>query len=170
MSEYKSANFAMLFAPILSMCILTIGNTFYTTYTTLELEKMGQSNFIVGLISAAYFTGMVLGSYFTQRLILRIGYIRAYALFATLMAAGAMSQGVFYDVNVWAVARFICGYALAGLFIVVEAWCLEGAGSKHKGLVLSIYLFGELNPVHLPVEPSPPGERGGTKYLSILVS
>ncbi|WP_192484684.1 MULTISPECIES: MFS transporter [Cysteiniphilum] len=141
MSEYKPAKFAMLFAPILSMCILTIGNTFYTTYTTLELERMGQSNFIVGLISAAYFTGMVLGSYFTQRLILRIGYIRGYALFASLMAAGAMSQGIFYDVSVWAVARLVCGYALAGLFIVVEAWCLEGAGSKHKGLVLSIYLF-----------------------------
>ena len=131
----------MLFAPILSMCILTIGNTFYTTYTTIELARMGQSNFIVGLISTAYFTGMVLGSYFSQRLILRIGFIRAYALFATLMAAGAMAQGIFYDVNISAMARFMCGYALAGLFIVVEAWCLEGAGSKHKGLFLSIYLF-----------------------------
>ncbi|WP_116964177.1 MFS transporter [Fastidiosibacter lacustris] len=133
--------YAMLFTPILSMCILTIGNTFYTTYTTLELERMGQSNFIVGLISAAYFTGMVLGSYFSQKLILRIGYIRAYVLFATLMGLGAISQGIFYDVPIWGISRFICGYALAGLFIVVEAWCLEGAGKSHKGLVLSIYLF-----------------------------
>ncbi|MBK2125244.1 MFS transporter [Fangia hongkongensis] len=141
MQDKLKPNFAMLFAPIISMCILTVGNTFYMTYTTLELEKMGQANWVIGLVSAAYFTGMMLGSYFTQKLIVRIGYIRGYVLFATMMALGAMLQGIFYAPILWGAFRFICGYALAGLFIVVESWCLEGAGSAYKGRVLSIYLL-----------------------------
>ena len=137
----KSSRFAMLFAPIVSMCVLTLGNTFYTTYTTLELERTGQGNGLIGLVSAVYFTGMVIGSYLTQKPILRIGYIRAYVLFATLMAVGSLLQGMFYSAWLWVIFRFICGYALAGLFIVVESWCLEGAGDNFKGRVLSVYLL-----------------------------
>ncbi len=131
----------MLVAPILSMAILTVGNTFYTTYTTIELSHMGASNWVVGIVSSAYFAGMMFGSYFTQKLILRIGYIRGYVLFASVMAVGSMLQGVIYSPLAWAGFRFICGYSLAGLFIVVESWCLEGAGSEYKGRVLSIYLL-----------------------------
>ena len=41
----------------------------------------------------------------------------------------------------WAIFRFISGYALAGLFIVVESWCSEGADSQYRGRILAIYLF-----------------------------
>ena len=133
-------NFAMLFAPVISMCILMLGSSFCMSYTTIELERMGISNAIIGLISAAFFSGMMLSSYFSQKLIVRIGYIRSYVLFATLMALGSIMQGVVYIPIVWALLRFLCGYALAGLFIVVESWCLEGAGEQFKGRVLSFYL------------------------------
>lgn len=133
-------NFAMLFTPMISMCILTVGNSFYMSYTTLQLEQMGISNTIIGVISAAFFAGMMLSSYLSQKLIVRIGYIRSYVLFATLMALGSIMQGILYIPMIWVLLRFICGYALAGLFIVVESWCLEGAGQQFKGRVLSFYL------------------------------
>lgn len=138
--KFMKPNFAMLFTPVISMCILTIGNSFYMSYTTLQLEKMGISNSIIGIISASFFAGMMLGSYLSQKLIVRIGYIRSYVLFATLMALSSIMQGILCIPMIWALLRFICGYALAGLFIVVESWCLEGAGQGFKGRILSFYL------------------------------
>lgn len=139
MSESK-INFPMIFTPLVSVFILTIGNSFYTTYTTIELERVGIANTIVGLIAAASFLGMMLGSYSSQKLIFRIGYIRSYILFSVMISLCSMIQGIFYEPYLWGFLRFLCGYALSGLFIVTESWCLEGAGEKLKGLVLSFYL------------------------------
>ncbi|MFZ9035467.1 MAG: MFS transporter, partial [Francisellaceae bacterium] len=137
----KSSRFAMLVAPILSMCILAFGNTFYTTFTTVELNHMGESNWIVGIVSAAFFAGMMLGSLFSQKLILRLGYIRAYIFFAALMSMVSLLQGIIIEPISWGVLRLLCGYALAGLFIVIESWCLDSVTADYKGRILSIYLF-----------------------------
>ena len=135
------ASFIPLIAPILSMCILTLGNGFFTTLTTIQLNNLQMSTVMVGIISATYFAGMMIGSFFSQNIIAKVGHIRSYCVFASLMSICCLFQGVFESPLLWAILRFICGYALAGLFIVIESWCISGAEIKYKGRIMGFYLF-----------------------------
>jgi MFS family permease len=129
------------FNPILSMLILTLGNGLYTTITTLQLKSMQLSAFSIGLVSAAYFIGLTLGPFHTQYTIVRVGHIRAYGVFAGIMTASVLVQGMTHMVFAWAMLRFFAGYALAGLFICIESWLLAGAEDNAKGRVMGLYLF-----------------------------
>lgn len=131
----------LILTPIIAMCVFSFGNGFFTTFSALELNNLGRSNFMIGLISAAYFFGMTTGSYFSQFTIIRIGYIRAFVLFASLMAISTLILGVYKGVIVWMLFRFMCGYSLAALFLIIESWCILSADKKNRGLVFSIYLF-----------------------------
>ncbi|MFT5950568.1 MAG: MFS family permease, partial [Francisella sp.] len=100
----------LIITPIIAMCVLSFGNGFFTTFSSIELNSLGRSNFMIGIISAAYFIGMTTGSYFSQFTIMRVGYIRAFVLFASLMAISILILGVFKSVVVWMIFRFMCGY------------------------------------------------------------
>ena len=54
----------LILTPIVAMCVLSFGNGFFTTFSAIELNSLGRSNFMIGIISAAYFFGMTTGSYF----------------------------------------------------------------------------------------------------------
>ena len=131
----------LIITPIIAMCVLSFGNGFFTTFSSIELNSLGRSNFMIGIISAAYFFGMTTGSYFSQFTIMRVGYIRAFVLFASLMAVSVLILGIFKSVVVWMIFRFMCGYALAALFLIIESWCILSSEKKNRGLVFSLYLF-----------------------------
>lgn len=131
----------LILTPIIAMCVLSFGNGFFTTFSSIELNTLGRSNFMIGIISAAYFLGMTTGSYFSQFTIMRVGYIRAFVFFASLMAISTLLLGIFKDVTIWIILRFVCGYALAALFLIIESWCILSAERKNRGLIFSIYLF-----------------------------
>ncbi|MBK2028821.1 MFS transporter [Francisella noatunensis] len=131
----------LILTPIIAMCVLSFGNGYFTTYSSIELNSLGRSNLMIGIISAAYFLGMTAGSYFSQFTIVRVGYIRAFVLFASLMAISTLIVGINKSVPIWVFFRFVCGYSLAALFIVIESWCILSAERKNRGLVFSIYLF-----------------------------
>jgi len=68
---------AMALAPLLGLFIISIGNGMLSSLTTLRLDTLGESATMVGVVSSAYFIGLTLGSIFNDRLIVRIGHIRA---------------------------------------------------------------------------------------------
>ncbi|GAB4222038.1 MAG: MFS transporter [Francisella sp.] len=131
----------IIITPIIAMCVVSFGNGFFTTYSSIELNDIGFSGLIIGVISASYFLGMTIGSYFSQFTIIRVGYIRAFVLFASLMAISALILGANKSVLVWVFFRFVCGYSLSALFIIIESWCILSSDEKNRGLVFSIYLF-----------------------------
>ena len=50
-------------------------------------------------------------------------------------------HAVFVDPIVWTLARFITGFSLVGIFIVMESWLNERANNRTRGQLLSIYMF-----------------------------
>ncbi|QLE79919.1 MFS transporter [Francisella sp. Scap27] len=131
----------LIITPIVAMCVLSFGNGYFTTFSSIELNSLGRSNFMIGIISAAYFLGMTTGSYFSQFTVVRVGFIRAFVLFASLMAISTMTLGIFKETSVWIIFRFTSGYSLAALFIIIESWCILSSDKKNRGLIFSIYLF-----------------------------
>lgn len=132
---------AMALAPLLGLFIIALGNGFLSSLTTLRLGSAGESATMIGIVSSAYFIGLTLGAIFNDRLILRIGHIRAYTSFASLIAATILLQGLFYDTTWWFALRLINGWAAVGVFLVIESWLLLAGDPKIRGRLLALYMI-----------------------------
>lgn len=132
---------AMALAPLLGLFIMALGNGFMSSLTTLQLGTAGESATMIGIVSSAYFIGLTLGALFNDRLILRIGHIRAYSSFAALIAATSLMQGLFYDTTWWMAMRLINGWAAVGVFLVIESWLLMAGDAKIRGRLLALYMI-----------------------------
>lgn len=132
---------AMALAPLLGLFIIALGNGFMSSLTTLRLGAAGESATTIGIVSSSYFLGLTLGAVFNDRLILRIGHIRAYTSFASLIAATILLQGLFYDTTWWSILRLINGWAAVGVFLVIESWLLLAGDAKIRGRLLALYMI-----------------------------
>ncbi|UVL17080.1 MFS transporter [Pseudomonas sp. B21-044] len=132
---------AMALAPLLGLFIIALGNVVLSSLTTLRLGAAGESATMIGVVSSAYFIGLTLGAVFNDRLILRIGHIRAYSSFAALIGATILLQGLFYDTTWWFVLRLINGWAAVGVFLVIESWLLLAGDAKIRGRLLALYMI-----------------------------
>lgn len=131
----------MALAPLLGLFIVALGNGLLYSLTTLRLGAAGESATMIGVVSAAFFIGLTLGALFNDRLILRIGHIRAYSSFASLIAATILLQGLFVDTWGWFVLRLVNGWATVGVFLVIESWLLLAGDAKVRGRLLALYMI-----------------------------
>ena len=131
----------LIIAPILSLVIVTLGSGFLTTLLTLRLHEAGSSTSAIGFLTAAYYLGMVVGSFRTHKLIRRVGNIRVYAAFAAVLAIAVMVQGLWVNGTAWVVLRFISGFCIAALYIAIESWMLVAAPPEKRGQILSLYMI-----------------------------
>ncbi|MFC3292661.1 MFS transporter [Modicisalibacter luteus] len=132
---------AMALAPLLGLFILGIGNGFLATLITLRLDAAGEPAVVIGWVSSAYFIGLALGAMLNDRLLLRIGHIRAYACFASLVAVTVLLQGLWLDPWAWFVLRLIGGWATVGVYLVIESWLLTASDTKVRGRLLALYMI-----------------------------
>lgn len=133
--------FALTFPPLLGLFILALGNGFLSTLVTIRLSASGASVEAIGLVSAAYYIGLGLGAVLNDRLLLRIGHIRAYACFAAIVAASSLAQALWLDAGWWFVLRLFGGWATVGVYLVIESWLLTGGDRAMRGRILAFYMI-----------------------------
>ncbi|MDI5891650.1 MFS transporter [Halomonas rhizosphaerae] len=132
---------AMALAPLLGLFILGIGNGFLATVITLRLDAAGESPVVIGWVSSAYFIGLALGAMLNDRLLLRIGHIRAYGSFASLVAVTVLLQGLVAEPWAWFALRLIGGWATVGVYLVIESWLLASGDARVRGRLLALYMI-----------------------------
>lgn len=132
---------ATALAPLLGLFILSVGNSFLSSYTTLQLDAAGASATMIGVISSAYFIGLTLGAMFHDRLIVRIGHIRAYSSFASISVVSVLMQAMLSDWVTWMLSRLIYGWATVGVFLVIESWLLLASDKAVRGRLLALYMI-----------------------------
>ncbi|MBJ9977676.1 MFS transporter [Pseudomonas sp. S75] len=132
---------AMALAPLLGLFIIALGNGLLYSLTTLRLGEAGESATMIGIVSSGFFIGLTFGAIFNDRLILRIGHIRAYSSFASLIAATILLQGLFVDTWGWFALRLLNGWATVGVFLVIESWLLLAGDAKIRGRLLALYMI-----------------------------
>jgi len=129
-----------IFAPVASLVIIMLGSGFYNTFISVRLHLAGTPNFLIGLVSSGYFCGLLIGSVRAEKLILRIGFIRAFSTFASIFTALVMANGLFFNPYYYLVLRFAHGFCIAGLFVVIESWLLIFSTRETRGKILSVYM------------------------------
>ena len=131
----------LILGPLLGLFFVSLGNGFISSLTSLRLDAAGESGNVIGLISSSYFIGLTLGAIYSDRLITRIGHIRAYSSFASLTAVTFLLQGMHFDPILWFVLRLLNGWAIVGIFLVVESWMLLAGDQKIRGRLLALYMI-----------------------------
>jgi MFS family permease len=128
-------------SPLISLVIFILGHGLMSTLLTVRLSAEQVDAQAIGLVSGAYFAGLVLGSFANARLIIRVGHIRAYAAYASLICTLTILHGLIVDPWVWAGLRLLGGFATGGLFVVLESWMLVSSTPANRGKLMSLYMI-----------------------------
>jgi MFS family permease len=107
--------------------------------TTVQLVGHHTATGLIGIVSSIYFVGFIAGTLHSQRVIDRVGHIRALGVFAVLAADATLMFTLFDPPWTWMLWRAALGYALAGIFVVVESWLNDKATAATRGTVFGLY-------------------------------
>jgi MFS family permease len=148
-----------LTAPFLSLILLILASGLCNTFISIRLEMEGYNPEVIGSVSASLYAGIFVGSIWIDRWISKIGHIRSFVIFASLITLFTLIQSTWVDPYFWMVLRFLGGMCTAGIFIVIESWLLMQAPPALRGAILSIYLavfYGALSLGQLLINASDP--------------
>jgi len=99
-------------------------------------------NFIsVGFMMSGYFVGYFFGAKMIPNIVGKVGHIRVFAAFASLASLSILIHAIFVHPVVWSFIRFLTGFSLVAIFIVMESWLNDRANNRTRGQLLSIYMF-----------------------------
>ncbi len=128
-----------IWALLFSSVVLVLGNGLQGTLLGVRagIEGMPEKN--IGFMMSAYFMGYLFGSLYSPRLIARVGHIRTFAAFASLVSAVSLAHVLVIGPISWTILRAIHGACYAGLVLVIESWLNGNTESEYRGRVLAIY-------------------------------
>jgi len=129
------------FTPFISVAILMLGTGLFGTLIPLKLKIDNHSDFIIGGLGSIYYFGMLLGSISVLKFLNKVGPSRTFIIAALVLAIVTIIPGFQSNLILWSVSRFIGGYCLAWLYIVVESWVLNISNNKNRGKNLAIYMI-----------------------------
>ncbi|MDX1634319.1 MAG: MFS transporter [Marinobacter sp.] len=130
---------ASLSALILSILFLVSGNAFLTTLLGIRLSIEQVEPGTIGWILVCFSIGFVIGTLYVNRVIERVGHIRAFAVFAAMSAVSALLYPLAVSEPVWALLRGLSGFSNAGVLVVIESWFSSRASNSNRGALFAVY-------------------------------
>lgn len=121
--------------------ILLLGHGLLGTLLSLRTALEGYSPQVTGLIMSSYFAGLVVGSLYCAKVVHRVGHIRAFAAFASILSVTSLTHAFIVTAPVWAILRGLSGFCMAGLLMVSESWLNARATNQTRGQVLAFYMI-----------------------------
>ncbi|GAB4192698.1 MAG: MFS transporter [Simkaniaceae bacterium] len=127
--------------PLLSIAFLMLGVGYFTTFVSVRMDLDHNSSFLIGIVQAAYYAGFFIGAIRVERYISRMRHIQAYAFFCSLSTCAILLQGLILSPYAWIAVRFVMGFCIASLWVVIESWMLIISPKKQRGRLLAFYLI-----------------------------
>ncbi|MDA0368691.1 MAG: MFS transporter [Proteobacteria bacterium] len=127
-------------ALLLGVTGLVLGTGVLGVLLPLRGVAEGFSTLGIAVMGGSYFAGFIAGCLQTPRLVARVGHIRLFASFAAIAAATVIAHALAVDLVVWIVVRAVTGFAVAGLYVVIESWLNHQAANETRGGLFGIYM------------------------------
>jgi MFS family permease len=121
--------------------VLITGNGLLGTLVSLRLASPAFSAAAVGVVQSAYYLGFMLGALTAGKSIVWMGPLRAFSVFAVMVACASLGHAFFSGPVVWFVLRLVTGACLAGIFSVVESQLNAAASDQVRGRVFALYMM-----------------------------
>ena len=94
-----------------------------------------------GALMSGYFIGYFVGANIVPNLVAKVGHVRVFAAFASTASLSILLHSVIVDPYVWILGRFITGFSIISIYVVVESWLNDRATNKNRGQLLSAYMI-----------------------------
>jgi len=125
----------------LGILFISLGNGLQGTLSSWRADYEGFSVITTGLVMSGFFVGAFASSLISPNQIKRTGQIRTYAAYASIASTAILIQLLFIEPPVWFVARFLSGFCVAGIMIIVEGWLNSISSNENRGQLFSIHMM-----------------------------
>lgn len=132
---------AKLIFPIFSLILLTLGMGLFSTFISIRLDLAGITREWIGVITSAYYSGILIGSLRSPVWLSRLGHLRALIALCAANSALILLHALWIDPIYWTFLRFLSGFVMGALFVVIESWFLLLGTASMRNQLLSVYLF-----------------------------
>lgn len=126
---------------LVAIMLLMVGAGFLTSLVSVRLQSSGIDPVVIGLVATSYFAGLTAGAVRCGRLVQRVGHIRAFAVFVSILSTSTLSYTLGDTPLLWVLLRFIDGICIAGVYICLESWLNDRADGESRGSVLAFYMI-----------------------------
>ncbi|RCW21935.1 putative MFS family arabinose efflux permease [Ciceribacter lividus] len=133
-------NLLPVLALLLGTLFLFLGNGLHGLLLPVRGSAEGYSNEVLGLLGTSWATGFVLGCFFAPKVVMRVGHVRAFSSFISLIAIIALLTGIQVDQFWWVALRAVTGFCTAGTSMIIESWLNERATNESRGMIFSFYI------------------------------
>jgi MFS family permease len=123
-----------------ALTLLMMGNGLVGVLIGVRSELEGFNTTVTGFVMASYFAGFLAGSQLTPHFMARVGHIRVFAGLSSVVAATALMHALVVSPITWVLLRLVFGFAMAGLYVVVESWLNDMVSNANRGRVMGIYM------------------------------
>lgn len=158
-----------ILVPVSGLSFFAVASGFLMSLIPLSLPSFGLSESLVPWLASIFYLGILTGATCIQNLVSRTGHRIALVIFLSALILTIIAMLVMPDARVWLMARFIAGFAVAGVFVVIESWLLMADSSKQRAKRLGLYmtsLYGGSALGQLAIAPV--GISGITPYLTVI--
>lgn len=128
-----------ILALLVSVALVWTANGLSFTLLAVRLNADGFSTSDVGIVTTGYFVGQLVGAVFCGRMIERVGHVRAFAAFASIISASVIGYALHVDLVLWTVIRILHGFCIAGSVMVAESWLNGATSNQGRGRLLAVY-------------------------------
>lgn len=125
----------------LTNLFLVGGTGLLTTYLALYLTQHQISTFWVGLMTSAYYFGLLFGAKIGYYFIKSVGHIRTFSASTAVVIACVAMHGLTDNIYIWLVLRITVGIGMMCNYMVLESWLNEQAAPENRGRVFSMYMI-----------------------------
>lgn len=120
--------------------ILLVGVGLFATVVGVRSQTNGYAGWQIGAIGAAYYGGFLAGSRLSLAALAKVGHVRVYSAWASVLAATMIVVGLSAQASTWIIMRFVSGLCIAGLYVVAESWLNQLASNDNRGRLLAVYM------------------------------
>ncbi|MXQ13997.1 MFS transporter [Microvirga makkahensis] len=131
---------ALIWTITAATTLLQAGNGLLQALMPLRMQAEGLSVSAIGVVAAAYGLGFSTGCFLAPAFIRHVGYIRAFASLAAMVAVLVLVMTQAHSTLAWVLLRGLTGVTFACIFTVTDGWISARATSSHRGRVLSFYM------------------------------
>ena len=130
-----------LWALFAGLGLMMIGNGLNGAVIGVRAGTEGFSFLVTGVIMAGYFAGFLLAPTVVVRMVAGVGHIRVFAGLASTASSAVLVHAISVVPVTWVGMRFVFGFCMAGLYIVIESWLGEMSDASTRGRTLGIYMI-----------------------------
>ncbi|MCB1447087.1 MAG: MFS transporter [Rhizobiaceae bacterium] len=133
-------NLLSVLALLTGTLFLYLGNGLHSLLMPMRGTVEGYSETVLGFFGTSWAAGFVLGCIFARRLVKRVGHVRAFSGFISIIAITALATGIIVDPTFWILSRAMTGFSAAATAMIIESWLNERATNESRGMIFSFYI------------------------------